>query len=127
MKCPDCGAPMVLIEGRYRPFYGCVRYPKCRGTHGCHQDGRPMGLPGNAATRRARRRAHDVFDRLWRPGVDRLMNRATAYAWMAHVMGIAKEDAHIGRFNEAQCNALITHIYQLRERSEGAHADPVSA
>jgi len=32
IKCPRCGAPMVLRSGRYGKFYGCSRYPDCRGT-----------------------------------------------------------------------------------------------
>jgi len=30
--CPKCGADMVLRIGKYGAFYGCSRYPKCRGT-----------------------------------------------------------------------------------------------
>lgn len=30
--CPYCGAPMVLRNGKYGPFYGCSRYPECYGT-----------------------------------------------------------------------------------------------
>ena len=32
IRCPRCGAPMVLRSGRYGKFYGCSRYPNCRGT-----------------------------------------------------------------------------------------------
>ena len=30
--CPKCGSRMVLRTGRYGAFYGCPRYPYCRGT-----------------------------------------------------------------------------------------------
>ncbi len=30
-KCPKCGAKMVLRSGPYGQFYGCTRYPSCRG------------------------------------------------------------------------------------------------
>ena len=30
--CPQCGSPMVLREGRYGKFYGCRKFPYCRGT-----------------------------------------------------------------------------------------------
>lgn len=30
--CPRCGAKMVLRSGRYGKFYGCSRYPYCKGT-----------------------------------------------------------------------------------------------
>ena len=34
--CPDCGAPMALRKPKkgqtFKPFYGCVNYPRCRAT-----------------------------------------------------------------------------------------------
>ncbi len=30
--CPRCGSAMVLRGGRYGKFYGCSRYPYCKGT-----------------------------------------------------------------------------------------------
>jgi hypothetical protein len=32
MKCPQCGSPMVQRNGKYGAFWGCTRYPECRGT-----------------------------------------------------------------------------------------------
>lgn len=31
-SCPRCGSKMVLRSGRYGRFYGCSKYPYCRGT-----------------------------------------------------------------------------------------------
>lgn len=31
-KCPKCGSSMVLRSGPYGQFYGCTRYPSCKGT-----------------------------------------------------------------------------------------------
>ena len=31
-KCPRCGSRMDLRRGRYGKFYGCSRYPYCKGT-----------------------------------------------------------------------------------------------
>ena len=31
-NCPKCGAKMVRRSGRYGSFYGCSRYPYCKGT-----------------------------------------------------------------------------------------------
>jgi DNA topoisomerase-1 len=31
-KCPQCGSPMVVKEGRYGKFLACSRYPDCKGT-----------------------------------------------------------------------------------------------
>jgi 5-methylcytosine-specific restriction endonuclease McrA len=30
--CPHCSVPLVLREGRYGKFYGCVNYPNCKYT-----------------------------------------------------------------------------------------------
>jgi hypothetical protein len=30
--CPRCGSKMILRHGRYGRFYGCLRFPYCRGT-----------------------------------------------------------------------------------------------
>ncbi len=32
VKCPECGGPMTPRTSQYGTFWGCVRYPKCRGT-----------------------------------------------------------------------------------------------
>jgi DNA topoisomerase-1 len=32
LKCPLCGAPLELREGKFGRFYGCTRYPQCKGT-----------------------------------------------------------------------------------------------
>jgi DNA topoisomerase-3 len=31
-RCPKCGAEMLLRWSRRGPFYGCSRYPECKGT-----------------------------------------------------------------------------------------------
>ena len=31
-NCPLCGGTMVLREGKYGQFFGCSRYPNCKGT-----------------------------------------------------------------------------------------------
>lgn len=32
IKCPRCNSSMLLKKGRFGSFYGCSRYPRCRGT-----------------------------------------------------------------------------------------------
>lgn len=29
--CPNCGSPMILRKSKYGPFYGCSKFPKCKG------------------------------------------------------------------------------------------------
>jgi ssDNA-binding Zn-finger/Zn-ribbon topoisomerase 1 len=116
LECPECGAPMVLRttrkfvakDGSPRVFYGCSRFPACKATHGAHQhDGRPFGIPADAATKVARIEAHEAFDVLWRSGA---MKRTAAYRLIAKLMGLSHEDAHIGRFTREQCHELVEAI-----------------
>jgi hypothetical protein len=32
VKCPDCDGPMVSRKSQYGVFWGCKKYPKCKGT-----------------------------------------------------------------------------------------------
>lgn len=104
-KCGECGAPMILRESRHGKFYGCSRYPECRGTHGAHQeDGRPLGIPADKETKAARIKAHEAFDELWK---GRQMTRTAAYQWMGEAMGLEPANRHIGRFTKEQCAQLV--------------------
>lgn len=106
--CGECSSPMRFVqrgEGE-RGFWGCTRYPECRGTHGAHPDGTPLGKPADAATRQARVRAHAAFDRLW-DGDDAPMARGEAYRWMRYTLGLTKDEAHIAEFEIDRCEELI--------------------
>lgn len=102
LSCPDCGSHMRLMGSMWGVNWHCTS-PGCKTTHGAHPDGRPLGSPADAGTRRARARAHDAFDRLWKHG---LMNRTQAYSWMSRVLGISKQEAHIGSLDAASCERL---------------------
>lgn len=113
LKCGECGAPMDLRESKkYQkaPFYGCQRFPECRGTHGARPDGSPLGIPANKATKRARMRAHAIFDEVWKKRLTK--HRGGAYAWMRQVMNLSAEKAHIAMFNAEQCEELIELVYR---------------
>lgn len=32
VPCPDCGGEMVSRKGQFGIFWGCLKYPNCRGT-----------------------------------------------------------------------------------------------
>lgn len=32
IECPRCGSSMILRKGKYGKFYGCLKFPRCRGT-----------------------------------------------------------------------------------------------
>jgi len=110
VKCPECGADMVLREtkkyrhkdGKPRKFYGCERWPECNGTHGAHPDGRPLGNPADAETKKARREAHKALECAYPKA-----KTGTIYKNIQRLMGLSEEDAHIGKFTKEQCINLI--------------------
>lgn len=96
---------MVLRRSSFGPFYGCTGFPACRGSHGAHPDGRPLGTPGDSATKRARKAAHKAFDPLWRTRV--FASRFDAYGWLAEQLGLTRSECHISKFDEAGCARVI--------------------
>lgn len=116
--CGECGAPMQLSRGGYGPFWSCTRWPRCAGTHGAHSDGRPLGIPASAVTRRARIQAHAAFDQLW-CGTPRMMKRQAAYRWMQQAMQLSESDAHMGSFTVEQCDRLIRLVTAHLEEHAG--------
>lgn len=103
LVCGDCGSVMRLRESRYGPFYSCTQYPACRGSHGAHPDGAPLGVPADKATKEARIAAHNAFDEWWR---SRGMTRAEAYEWLER----HGPQPHIGEMSEAECDDLVALI-----------------
>jgi hypothetical protein len=119
-------------DGLPRPFYGCTNFPVCRATHGAHPDGRPLGIPGDAETKRLRSECHAVFDTLWkeekrvtramlsvRPGGmgcpgKATMTRGQAYKLLQNLMGLGEEDCHIGRFSAEQCREAVRRIEEWK-------------
>jgi hypothetical protein len=124
LVCPDCGGTLVhTTRGRFGPWYSCERWPDCRGAHGAHPDGSPLGTPANAALRAARIRAHAAFDPLWVPGSNkkRGRRRRAAYERLRAHMGLSKTDGHISKFSIEQCEQVIAYARtQSRPRAEPA-------
>lgn len=122
-SCADCGAHMTLEDSPFKPgarYWRCSRYPECRGAHGAHPNGAPMGEPADAETRVLRIRAHEVFDPLWRDAPllygeraldpresKKLMSIAKrrAYDWLEHKLD--GENPHIGSADRATCHRII--------------------
>lgn len=122
LMCGDCGAPMVLRSSRWGPFYGCTKFPECKGKMGAHPDGKPMGVPADAATRQKRIEAHHAFDALWIQNEfasakvkKKRMSRTQAYAWMQKAMELEEGAAHIGNFSTEQCLRLISKVKTFLE------------
>jgi ssDNA-binding Zn-finger/Zn-ribbon topoisomerase 1 len=98
---------MKLRRGKFSLFWGCTLFPKCRGTHGAHPDGQPLGKPADSATKAARIRAHEVFDRLWKT---HNLSRRQAYMIMQRVLDMSADEAHIAKFSIKQCERLISEF-----------------
>ena len=119
-RCPYCGAPVQIrpaseiygdssLTGK---MYVCSRYPDCNTYVGTHAGTLvPLGQMANGDLRHLRILAHREFDSMWRTGV---MSRGTAYRWLADLFGLRQCDAHIGRFGEHQCKALIDKCKELK-------------
>lgn len=111
--CPHCGEEAVLKDSSfiYGKSYGnvwvCFNYPQCNSFVGCHSNtDKPLGTLANSELRNKRRETHSMFDQLWR-GKNRKMNRAAAYQWMAKVMNLSNDKAHIAMMDLSQCKNLI--------------------
>lgn len=104
LQCPECAAPMRLIRHFQfgKPFYGCSKFPKCRGSHGAHADGRPLGKPADQATKKLRILAHDWFDQLWK---ECGYTRKEAYSMLADQLKV--KEVHIGEQDAEGCQAVI--------------------
>lgn len=119
LRCPDCGAPLVLKDGKYGIFYGCSMWntTRCGGVHNCHRDtAEPMGFPADAETRKARKMAHSSFDTLWKldtPGTSKIPRRE-AYRMLSEAMNIPSEKTHIAMFTKDQCEEVIRIVRILQ-------------
>lgn len=111
LECPDCHGTMHLEGSSTGLIYRCAT-PGCRGNHGAHPDGSPLGIPADARTRRARIEAHRALDSLWSTREERLM----VYAWLARQLAIPVASCHISNFDAPTCRRVIT----LVERTDSA-------
>lgn len=107
LRCPDCEwGVLQLREYRGGFFYSCNRYDLgCRGSHTAKPDGSPRGVPANAQTRRARRDAHQTFDRIWQ-GPNAKMDRMAAYEWMQAKLFL-RNWTTISSLTREQCEQLV--------------------
>lgn len=106
--CPYDGTPSELKDsasvynGR---SYGMARVcPRCGAYVGCHKGtDRALGRLANAELRAAKINAHTYFDNLWKT---KLLRRAEAYSWLAELLGVPQEEAHIGMLDTDQCELV---------------------
>lgn len=118
IHCGECGADMVLRRSRYGPFYGCTAFPRCKGTHGCHPNLKPMGIPADKETKLLRMDVHAIFDKLWPEVKDRTKcskrrAKGLAYNWLATFMDMTRDEAHIGRFTADECRTFLSRASSI--------------
>lgn len=113
IDCP-CGSKAEYhkssnhVYGRdFGPIYSCV----CGRLVGVHRGTKkPLGVPADAETRKARIRAHAALDPLWKRHKNRTSaarKRRKIYRWLAAQLGIAEHDCHIGQFDIQTCDRVV--------------------
>lgn len=124
VRCHKCNSLMVMRQstnlrhhdGTPKRFLFCTGFPKCNNKMSVHPDGTRYGTPADADTTALRRKAHQIFDQLWKC---RLMTRDEAYRRLCGIMGMTKEQAHISNFNKEQCQKLIDFLGTMDARPVG--------
>lgn len=119
--CPYCGRPAVLVDsatvynGRsYGMIWDCRPCDAYVGVHRNSPTFAPKGRLANRELRRWKVAAHAAFDPLWL-GLGAPMKRRAAYSLMQQVMGMTAEQAHIGKFDVADCRRLIERLKKPME------------
>ncbi len=126
VTCPYCEIPTEFLASSasvyggtdFGPVYRCR---KCGARCGCHKGmTRPLGKPANARLRELRMDVHALFDPVWRrrlarkraldPRYNQGMARGGRYKKLAQLLGIAKDECHIGLFDEDMCRRAIEII-----------------
>lgn len=118
--CPYCGGRPRFVDSAvvYGRSYGMIwMCAPCDAYVGVHKGSTvPLGRLADAENRRWKKMAHEAFDKLWK-GDNPRMTRHDAYAWLAQVLGIPVEHAHIGMFDWKMCQRtcdevdLYRHLY----------------
>lgn len=122
-ECLHCAAPVELVSNER--IYGCEygEWPwvflctGCGAYVGLHPfTAIPLGTLATAEIRDARKLAKAAFNPLWQQGG---MSRKDAYAWLAGALRMDDVNTcHIGWFDVAQCNAVVSAINRENEAYE---------
>jgi hypothetical protein len=115
--CPFCSSRVWFHIGRqtldvlYRNYYACENR-ECNARVGCHPASNiPLGTLATPQQRQLRQQVHLRFDALWR---SQLLTRQEAYDWLAKQLSLSIEAAHIGLFDEVQCQTVLALMEKLR-------------
>lgn len=98
--CPTCGQPAKLSAGKFGTKAECCGL--------WSWNGKPLV---SGETHRWRIFAHAAFDPLWKSG---RMKRGTAYARLADVMGMTRQDCHISLMTADQAKEVARAVREGR-------------
>lgn len=110
VKCPYCNNDTEFMSSKefYGRDFGTNVYVcwVCDAYVGTHKNSvKPLGTPANEHLRGLRREAHCIVDTFWKTLA--IESRSATYRWIAETMQLHKDKAHIGMFNEKQCEEII--------------------
>lgn len=94
--CPTCGNAAALALGRFGIKASCCGL--------WSWGGKPLV---DRATHAGRIQAHAVFDALWKSGK---MARSVAYARLADLMSMTREECHISLMDPVQAGRVVTLV-----------------
>ncbi|WP_420827923.1 zinc-finger-containing protein [Geomicrobium sediminis] len=120
VNCSYCFRPAKLIKAKeLHPrkrgwLYICYN---CKAHVGCHRGTRePLGYLATKDVRRLRHRCHKALDPIWQ---SQIVTRSETYEWVAKVLNLPAEEAHIGKLNKSQCQKLLVATKQLKYQFYG--------
>lgn len=108
-KCQYCEIPAIIADisavkpdiKTHEKIYLC---PKCGAYVYIKTDNNPPGRLADEKLRKKRQQTHVVFDLLWETGI---MDRHSAYKWLADKLLIPYQHAHISEFGIYMCDQTI--------------------
>ncbi len=110
--CPQCLVATRCMEAgepgapRLQPGRRAMVCPRCGAYVYCHPlTSEALGSVADAPLRRLRWQTHQVFDLVWKLRLKR--SRYNAYSWLSLRLGLSKDVAHMGLFDEDTCRRAI--------------------
>jgi len=117
--CPYCGSVATLKDSKiiYGKSYGnafiCNNFPKCNTFVGVHKaTNKPLGTLANNELREFRKKAHSLFDPLWKLKIikekcSKKKARTAGYKWLSIQTEIDYNRCHIAMMNIDECKKVI--------------------
>ena len=115
-ECPYCGRRTKYVDSSeiYGRSYGMIYLCRsCDAYVGVHQNSNvAKGRLANAELRSWKKKAHFLFDDLWKRKIikercAKSRARTAAYQWLSKQLGIDPKYCHIGFFDLEQCKNVV--------------------